>query len=85
MGSLKDLLIKDLLSMDALISLNSDDAAYNKSYIGDNFALCQRDFNLSLQDLIKLSTNSFLIAFISDTQRSAYLNRLDEYIKSILT
>jgi len=48
MGSLKDLLIKDLLSMDALISLNSDDAAYNKSYIGDNFALCQSDFNLTL-------------------------------------
>ena len=48
MRSLKDLLIKDLLSLDALISLNSDDAAYNKSYIGDNFALCQSDFNLTL-------------------------------------
>jgi len=63
-----------------LVSLNSDDAAYNRAYIGDNYVLCYREFQLTMDDLRKLSENSFLMAFISDSQRSGYLKKIDDYI-----
>lgn len=40
MQRLDDLRLKEMLEMGLIVSLNSDDAAYNRAYIGDNFYLC---------------------------------------------
>ena len=70
--------------MGLLYSLNSDDAAYNRSYIGDNYYLCMKEFGLTFYDLVKLARNSFMMAFIQDSERTLYLQRLDEFIKKLI-
>ena len=82
MKSLHDLRIRELLSRGLLISLNSDDAAYNRAYLGDNFDLVQRAFDLTLPELKTLAANSFLQAFILNDLRQSYLDRLDAYLSS---
>ena len=84
MNSVKGLFLKQLLDIGLIVSINSDDAAYNRAYIGDNFYLCMKELNLTLPDLVKLAKNSFLMAFIEDSERSLYLQRLDDFIKDLI-
>jgi adenosine deaminase len=75
--------LKDLLERGLNVSVNSDDAAYNKAYIGDNFALVVKEYDLALSHIKTLACNSFRQAFISDEAKAAYLAKVEAYFASI--
>ena len=69
--------IKALLDYGLNISVNSDDPAYFKCYINQNFINLYDHIDLSDADIIKLVKNSFRSAFISDELKASYLAQVD--------
>lgn len=72
--------IKQLLDYGLNVSVNSDDPAYFKGYINQNFINLYENIDLSAADIITLVKNSFRSAFIDDELKQAYLARVDEAV-----
>lgn len=73
--------IKQLLDYGLNITVNSDDPAYFKGYINQNFINLYENLNLNKEDIIKLVKNSFNSSFISDELKQTYLKKVDDLIK----
>ena len=69
--------IKELLDYGLNISVNSDDPAYFKGYINQNFINLCENLPLSEDDIITLVKNSFKSSFIDDDLKEAYLAKVD--------
>ena len=69
--------IKELLDYGLNVSVNSDDPAYFKGYMNQNFINLYESIELSEADVIKLVKNSFRSAFISDELKASYLAQVD--------
>ena len=69
--------IKELLDYGLNISVNSDDPAYFKGYINQNFTNLYENLPLSEDDIITLVKNSFRSSFIDDDLKEAYLAKVD--------
>jgi adenosine deaminase len=68
-----------MLKAGLLVTVNSDDPAYFGGYIDDNYRLIQRDLGVDDAQLLRLATNSFRAAFLSDAERARYLKELGDY------
>lgn len=73
--------IKHLLDNDVKVTINSDDPAYFQSYISDDMYTLASHYNLTQEDIVKLAKNSFDIAWISEDERAAYKQKIDDYVK----
>ncbi|WP_201580420.1 adenosine deaminase [Psychrobacter sp. Pi2-52] len=73
--------IKELLDYGLNISVNSDDPAYFKGYVNQNFINLYENLPITEDDVITLAKNSFKSAFISDELKEAYLARVDLALK----
>jgi len=73
--------IKELLDYGLNISVNSDDPAYFKGYVNQNFINLYENLPITEDDVITLVKNSFKSAFISDELKQAYLARVDLALK----
>lgn len=71
--------IVTLLHDDVRVTVNSDDPAYFRGYIAENFSALCAEANLTPQDVTRLARNSFEIAWLSATVRDAFLAELDAY------
>lgn len=69
--------IKELLDYGLNISVNSDDPAYFKGYVNQNFINLHENLPITEEDVITLVKNSFKSAFISDELKEDYLARVD--------
>jgi adenosine deaminase len=74
--------IKELLDYGLNVSVNSDDPAYFKGYINQNFINLYEHIDLSADDIITLVKNSFKSAFISEELKQAYLDKVDAAVSS---
>ena len=72
--------IKELLDYGLNITVNSDDPAYFKGYINQNFINISENLPLTEEDIITLVKNSFRSSFISDELKQQYLDRVDQAI-----
>lgn len=69
--------IKALLDYGLNVSINSDDPAYFKGYINQNFINLCENLPLTENDIITLVKNSFRSSFIDDDLKEAYLAKVD--------
>lgn len=69
--------IKMLLDYGLNVSVNSDDPAYFKGYINQNFINLVENLPLTEDDIVTLVKNSFRASFIDDDLKRAYLARVD--------
>jgi len=69
--------IKELLDYGLNISVNSDDPAYFKGYVNQNFINLHENLPITEEDIVKLVKNSFRSAFISDELKDTYLAKVD--------
>lgn len=74
--------IRTMLEHGIKATVNSDDPAYFRAYLNDNFIALQEEGALGRDELLILARNAFEIAWISDAQRSTYLQALDRYAAS---
>ena len=72
--------IKQLLDYGLNVSVNSDDPAYFKGYMNQNFINLYENIELSEADLVTLVKNSFKSAFIDDELKEFYLAKVDAAI-----
>jgi len=71
--------IKVLLDYGLNVTVNSDDPAYFKGYLNDNFINLYKNLDLSKEDILQLVRNSFVSSFISSELKNAYLKKLDDF------
>ncbi|MBE0440778.1 MULTISPECIES: adenosine deaminase [unclassified Psychrobacter] len=69
--------IKELLDYGLNISVNSDDPAYFKGYMNQNFINICENLPLTEDDIITLVKNSFRSSFIDDELKELYLAKVD--------
>lgn len=72
--------IKRLLDFGLNVTVNSDDPAYFKGYLNQNFINIYEHLDLTKEDIITLVKNSFNASFISDELKAAYLKSVDDYV-----
>ncbi len=73
--------IKKLLDFGLNITVNSDDPAYFKGYLNQNFINLYENLELSKKDIIKLVKNSFNSSFISDELKHEYIKKVEEVVR----
>lgn len=69
--------IKELLDYGLNVSVNSDDPAYFKGYMNQNFINITANLPLTKDDVVTLVKNSFRSSFITDELKQAYLAKVD--------
>lgn len=73
--------IKELLDYGLNVSVNSDDPAYFKGYINQNFINLHENLPLTKNDIVTLVKNSFRSSFIDDDLKKAYLAKVDRALQ----
>ena len=69
--------IKALLDYGLNVSINSDDPAYFKGYMNQNFINICENLPLTKDDVVTLVKNAFHSSFISDELKKQYLAKVD--------
>jgi len=73
--------IKQLLDYGLNVTVNSDDPAYFKGYMNQNFFNLVDNIALTKEDIVKLVKNSFNSSFIDEKLKQEYIKRVDEVIE----
>ncbi|MGB0452930.1 MAG: adenosine deaminase [Bacteriovoracaceae bacterium] len=66
---LSDHNLKKLLEKGLVATINSDDPSYFGGYMGENFLQCQKELNLTKEELKLLALNSFEASFLSKEEK----------------
>lgn len=72
--------IRALLERGARVTVNSDDPAYFPGYVADNLRVLAREADLTRDDIITIVRNGFIVSWLDDHDRQAYLDRLDAWL-----
>ena len=70
--------IRLMLQKGMLVTINSDDPAYFRAYLNDNFLVLQNE-GFTNDGIVTLIKNSFKIAWMPETQKQHYLDLLNKY------
>ena len=61
------------------VTINSDDPSYFGGYINENYLQMAKAQNLTRNEIYKLAENSFMASFITESERTLFLDRLKEF------
>lgn len=76
---LEELPVKIFLDNGIRVTLNSDDPAYFGGYINENYLQTAEALGLSKNDIFTLARNSFMASFITEPERSRFLEKLHDF------
>ncbi|HCC44804.1 MAG TPA: adenosine deaminase [Gammaproteobacteria bacterium] len=71
--------IKKMLDHGIKATINSDDPAYFRAYLNDNFIALAEEGELTKEEIVQLSRNAFDIAWLPDSRRQNYTDLLNEF------
>ena len=74
--------LRSMLQKGMLATVNSDDPAYFRAYMTDNFKALE-DAGLNHQELFTLARNAFIVSWLDQSTRNAYLERMDAYAETM--
>lgn len=77
-SSMADHPLREMLERGIRVTVNSDDPAFFGGYLNDNFIAAAEALDLTREDILQLVRNSFEAAFITDTEKSNYLKKVEE-------
>lgn len=69
--------IRRLLQKGVCVTVNSDDPSYFGGYMNDNFIAIADALQLTHDEIKQLARHSFQAAFMSETQKQAWLKQID--------
>jgi len=72
--------IRRMLQLGMRATVNSDDPAYFRAYMNENLRALHEEGELSIEELTQLVRNGFEVAWLDDTRRAAYLDRVTEHV-----
>ncbi|MEL6870459.1 MAG: adenosine deaminase [Pseudomonadota bacterium] len=71
--------IRTMLRKGMRATVNSDDPAYFRAYMTDNFKALQEQAGFTHDELLQLTRNAFTVAWLDDEARAAYLAEIDAF------
>ena len=71
--------IKRMLDLGIRATVHSDDPAYFRGYMNENFECTQKDADLGPKDLVQLTRNAFESTWLPRASKNHYLAELDAY------
>lgn len=74
--------IKTMLEKGLLATINSDDPAYFRAYLNENFIALQEEGHFSKDQLLTLAGNAFKVAWLERDEKEHYLSKLNEYAQT---
>jgi len=72
--------IRRMLQLGMRATVNSDDPAYFRAYMNENLRALHEEGELSIEELTQLVRNGFEVAWLDDTRRAAYLDRVTQHV-----
>ena len=72
--------IRRMLSLGMRATVNSDDPAYFRAYVNENLQALQEEGGLTRDEIVQLVTNAFTVAWLDETRRATYLERVRSYV-----
>ena len=75
---LQDHNLKKLLDKELMVMINSDDPAYFGGYLNTNLIECQKNLNLSKEDIKKLAINSFKSSFLNREEKKKWIDKIND-------
>ena len=73
--------VRQMLEHELLVTINSDDPAYFRAYLNENFIELQKEGQFSAQEMVTLVENAFKVSWLKDTEISQYLYQVSQYVK----
>jgi adenosine deaminase len=70
--------IRTMLEKNMRVTVNSDDPAYFRAYLNENFVQLQQEGGFTKQQIVSLIENAFHVAWINDEDKRRYLAQLKE-------
>ena len=74
--SLEEHNLKKMLDINLMVMVNSDDPAYFGGYLNQNLIEIQQALNLSRSEIKKLIINSFKSSFLTEIQKTDWINKI---------
>ncbi|MFA3793177.1 adenosine deaminase [Aliiglaciecola sp. SL4] len=72
--------IRTMLDEQIMVTINSDDPAYFRAYLNENFVELQKEGDFNKQEMQTLVENSFQIAWLPETEKQQYLSSIEDYV-----
>ncbi|WP_158770170.1 adenosine deaminase [Paraglaciecola sp. L1A13] len=76
--------VRQMLEQNILVTINSDDPAYFRAYLNENFIELQREGQFSTQDIVTMVENAFKVAWLKDSEINQYLAQVSQYARHAL-
>lgn len=71
--------IRDMLARGMKVTINSDDPAYFRAYLNENFIALQQEGDFSRDELLQLARNAFEVSWLSEKDKAGFLEKIDLY------
>jgi len=72
--------IRRMLELGIRATINSDDPAYFRAYVNENLVALYEEGGLTQDEIVQLVRNSFQVAWLDESRRAAYMDRLQHYV-----
>ncbi len=81
-SNLEDHPLRQMLDLNMLVTINSDDPAYFGGHLNDNYKHIAQAQNLTKEDITLLALNSVKAGFISFDIKNDYIERITEFARN---
>lgn len=79
--NLKDHPLKKMLDKGLMVTINSDDPAYFRGYINENYLQTAKALSLTEKEIIQIAKNSFTASYLSQSEKDKWIAKIDEITK----
>jgi adenosine deaminase len=69
--------LRRMLQLGMRATVNSDDPAYFRAYVNENFIALAEDGGMTREEIVQLVKNGFLVSWITESQKQRYLAQVD--------
>ncbi len=77
--------VRSMLELGLQICINSDDPAYFPGYMTENLVAVQEETDSTPDEVAQLIRNGFAITWLPDTEKTRYLDLIDDYCAANLS
>jgi adenosine deaminase len=71
-----------MLQLGMRATVNSDDPAYFRAYMNENLQALLDEGGLTRDEIVQLVTNAFVVSWLDEKRRDAYVGQVQKYVGS---
>ena len=75
--------IRRMLQLGMRATVNSDDPAYFRAYVNENYVALAEEGGLTREEIVQLVRNGFLVSWIDEPSREHYLAQVDATLETL--